>query len=70
MTAKTIRVRRRGRDYAMIAAIAAIFLSVAVMLGIVYRLMPKLIQPSYHSFRVSNDVASAPNSMRRVDFKS
>ena len=36
MKGKTVRVKRRVRDYAMIAAIVAIFLSVAVMFGIAY----------------------------------
>ena len=37
MKGKTLGVKLRGRDYAMIAAVVAIFLSVAVMFGIAYR---------------------------------
>jgi hypothetical protein len=37
MSAKTARVRRPGRDYPTIAAIVAILLSVAVLVGIAYR---------------------------------
>jgi hypothetical protein len=37
MKGKTSRPRRNGPDYAMMAAIVAIILSVAVILGISYR---------------------------------
>jgi hypothetical protein len=37
MKVKTVRVNGRGRDYAMIAAIVAIALSVAVLVGITFR---------------------------------
>jgi hypothetical protein len=37
MRGKTSGVKRPGRDYAMLAAIVAIFLSIAVMFGITYR---------------------------------
>ena len=37
MRGKTAGVRRPGRDYAMLAAVVPIFLSVAVLFGIAYR---------------------------------
>ena len=40
MRAKTARLRRPGRDYPTIAAIMAILLSVAVLVGIVSKMPP------------------------------
>ena len=37
MRAKPVSVKRPGRDYALMAAIVAIFVSVAVLFGIAYR---------------------------------
>jgi hypothetical protein len=63
MTAKTIRVRRRGRDYAMIAAIVAIFLSVAVMLGIVYRYTGRSEPSQDLATRMSSPIGRQPSEL-------
>ena len=63
MKGKAIRVRRRGRDYAMIAAIVAIFLSVAVMLGIVYRYTGRSEPSQNLATRMSSPIGRQPSEL-------
>ena len=63
MRGKTARVRRRGRDYAMIAAITAIIVSVAVMLGITYRYMGRSEPSQDLATRISSPIGRQPSEL-------
>ena len=63
MKNKTARVRRPGRDYAMMAAIVAIFLSVAVLLGITYRYMGRSEPSQDLATRMSSPIGRQPSEL-------
>jgi hypothetical protein len=63
MRGKTVGVRRPGRDYAMIAAIGAIFLSVAVLLGITYRYVGRPEPSQDLAARMSSPIGRQPSEL-------
>jgi hypothetical protein len=63
MKRKTIRVKRRVRDYAMIAAIVAIFLSVAVMFGIAYSYTVRSEPGQDLATRISSPMGRQPSEL-------
>jgi hypothetical protein len=63
MRVKTIRARRPGRDYAMMAAIVAILLSVAVLLGITYRYMGRSDPSQDLATRMNSPIGRQPSEL-------
>jgi hypothetical protein len=63
MRVKTAAVRRPGRDYAMIAAIVAIFLSVAVLFGIAYRYTGRSEPSQDLATRISSPIGRQPSEL-------
>ena len=63
MKGKTLRARHGGRDYAMMAAIVAIFLSVAVMFGIAYRYTGRSEPSQDLATRMSSPLGRQPSEL-------
>ena len=63
MKGKIVRVKRRVRDYAMIAAIVAIFLSVAVMFGIAYSYTARSEPGQDLATRISSPMGRQPSEL-------
>jgi hypothetical protein len=63
MKGKIVRVKRRVRDYAMIAAIVAIFLSVAVMFGIAYSYTGRFEPTQDLATRMSSPIGKQPSEL-------
>jgi hypothetical protein len=63
MRAKTAIVRRPGRDYPTIAAIVAILLSVAVLVGITYRYAGRSEPSDDLAARMSAPVGQQPSEL-------
>jgi hypothetical protein len=55
--------RRPGRDYAMIAAVTAILLSVAVLMGIAYRYAGRLPPINDLAARISQPIGRQPSEL-------
>jgi hypothetical protein len=63
MKGKTARSKRPGRDYALMAAIVAIFLSVAVLFGIAYRYTGRS-EPSHDlATRMTSPIGRQPSEL-------
>ena len=63
MRGKTEGVKRPGRDYAMLAAVVAIFLSVAVMFGIAYRYTGRFEPSQDLATRLSSPLGRQPSEL-------
>jgi hypothetical protein len=63
MRGKTAGVRRPGRDYAMLAAVVAIFLSVAVLFGIAYRYTARSEPCQDLATRMSSPIGRQPSEL-------
>jgi hypothetical protein len=63
MRGKATGARRSGRDYPTIAAIAAIILSVAVLMGIAYRYAGRLPPINDLAARMSSTTGRQPSDL-------
>jgi hypothetical protein len=63
MRAKTVRVRRPGRDNPTIAALVAILLSVAVLVGIAYRYAGRSDPRQDLAARMSSPIGLQPSDL-------
>jgi hypothetical protein len=63
MKNKAARLRGPGLDYAMMAAFVAIFLSVAVLLGITYRYMGRSEPSQDLATRISSPIGRQPSEL-------